>query len=485
MSRMQKISPRPLKCICLVVLCIGLSSTLSCSAQDTDVSGDGEVQVENLGTRKTGEDWPTFLGPEQNSRSSETGVVTPWTEESLKRVWERPLGTSYGIGSVSKGRYLQFDRIRNEAVVNCLHAESGEELWTFSYDTDYTDLYGYDGGPRCSPVIDGHRVFVYGVEGLLHCLDLRDGKLLWKVDTSKDFKVIQNFFGVGSTPVVAGDLLLVMVGGSPQEAQLIPAGQLNRVTGLDSGIVAFDKRTGEVRYKITDELASYASLTIAEIDGTSWCFAFLRGGLLAFQPAAPKNQHFYPWRARILESVNASTPIIVGNEILISETYGPGAALLRLTSEGLEEVWTDEDRGRDKALQTHWNTPVYHDGYVYASSGRHSQDAELRCVEWKTGKVMWSVPRLGRCSLLYVDDHLVCLGEYGELRLLKPNPEKFEQLSVLELKSKDAVAAKFDLDTNALKYPCWAAPIVSHGLMYVRGNRRLLCLEIIPSESAK
>lgn len=436
----------------------------------------------NLGHRKTGEDWPWFLGPQRNSVSREKGILTDWELKPPRVLWQRPLGTSYGIGTTSRGRYLQFDRRLDEAVVNCLNAETGEELWEYTYPTEYVDLYGYDGGPRCSPIVDGERVYIYGAEGELHCLNLRDGSLVWKVNPSKEFGVVQNFFGVGSNPVIDGEFLLCMVGGSPPASQQIPPGQLDLVVGNGSGIVAFDKTTGKVAYKISDELASYASLTLAEINGRRWCLAFLRGGLLAFLPSDPKTQHFYPWRDRKLESVNASTPIVVGNEILISETYGPGAALLRLTDNGFEEVWTDKSKGRDKSLQTHWNTPVYHEGYIYASSGRHTENAELRCVEWKTGKVMWSVPQLTRCSLMSIDDHLLCLGEYGRLRLLKPNPKEFEQVAILYLKREDPVAQQFQLDSPLLRYPCWAAPVVSHGLLYLRGSRQLVCLELIPAK---
>ena len=79
------------------------------------------------------------------------------------------------------------------------------------------DLYGYSVGPRCSPVVDGDRVYMYGVEGMLHCLRVEDGKLIWKVDTIADFQVRQNFFGVGSTPVIEGDLIIAQVGGSPKD----------------------------------------------------------------------------------------------------------------------------------------------------------------------------------------------------------------------------------------------------------------------------
>ena len=457
--------------------------TTSCWVHaQTEQTGDQEpkVEISRIGKRDFGEDWSWFLGPNRNGVSSEKGIRTDWEADPPEVLWKWPLGTSYGIGTTTLGRYLQFDRRSNEAVVNCLNAETGEELWEYTYASTYVDLYGYDGGPRCSPIIDEHRVYVYGAEGELHCLNLRDGSLLWKVNTFKDFGVVQNFFGVGSNPVVDGDLLLCMVGGSPPSAQQVPPGQLDLLTGNGSGIVAFDKKTGKVVYKISEELASYASLTLSEIRGQTWCFAFLRGGLLAFKTQTSETQHFYPWRSRKLESVNASTPIVVGDEVLISETYGPGAALLKLTEQGFEEIWTDEDKGRDKSLQTHWNTPVYHDGYVYASSGRHTENAELRCVEWKTGKVMWSVPQLTRCSLTMVDDHLICLGEYGRLRLLRPNPQEFEQLAVLYLKREDSVAQQFQLDSPLLRYPCWAAPIVSHGLLYLRGARQLVCLELKP-----
>ena len=233
-------------------------------------------------------------------------------------------------------------------------------------------------------------------------------------------------------------------------------------------------------YKITDELASYAAPQLATIDGRRWCFVFARGGLVAFNPEMGKIDFHYPWRATSLESVNASTPVVVGDEVFISETYGPGSSLLKVKPGAHEVVW-DDDRKRDKAMQTHWNTAVYHEGYLYGSSGRHPSNAELRCIDWKTGKVMWSEADLTRCSLMYVDGHLVCLGEYGELRLLKATPEKYEVVASALL--VDKTAPRDDLTgrhPRLLTQPCWAAPILSHGLLYIRGNNRLVCLELIP-----
>jgi outer membrane protein assembly factor BamB len=439
--------------------------------------------VPSLWTRKTGIDWPSFLGPRRVSKSPETGILTVWPKDGPKIVWQRELEIGYGIGSISKGRFFQFDRDGDNARLVCLNAETGAEIWKFEYATDYEDLYGYDNGPRCSPVVDGDRVYIFGVEGMLHCLRVEDGTPIWKVDTTADFGVVQNFFGVGSTPVIEGGLLIAMVGGSPPDSQNVPPGQLDRVDGNGSGIVAFDKMTGKVKYKITDELASYSSPLLATIDDRRWCFAFARGGLVGFEPAGGKVDFHYPWRDRSLESVNASTPVVVGNQVFISETYGPGSSLLEVRPGGSEVVWSDDPRTRQKAMQTHWNTPVYHQGYLYGSSGRHTENAELRCIEWKTGKVMWSEPGLTRTSLLYVDGHFVCLGEYGTLLLFKATPEKFDPVAEVTFESKSDTPPPLGFRAPLLlKYPCWAAPILSHGLLYVRGSDRLVCLELIPEK---
>ena len=83
-------------------------------------------------------------------------------------------------------------------------------------------------------------------------------------------------------------------------------------------------------------------------------------------------------------------------------------------------------------------------------------------------------PGLTRSSLTYVDGHFVCLGEDGALRLIKVNPKQYEETARAVLKGADG--------EPLLKYPAWAAPIISHGLMYVRGKDRLVCLDLIPAK---
>ena len=436
--------------------------------------------IRDVGTRKAGVDWPIFLGPTSNSQSSETGILTPWPARGPAIVWKRKLGVGYAAPVISRGRLFQFSRFGDHARLTAMKSETGEELWKFEYPTKYRDLLGYNNGPRCCPIVDDDRVYIYGAEGMLHCVRAVDGKRVWQVDTVKQFGVVQNFFGVGSTPVIEGDLLITQVGGSPPGS---PETYSGRVRGNGSGVVAFDKRTGRVRYKISDELASYSSPVLATIGKRRWCFVLARGSLIGFDPSTGKIDFRYPWRAKKIESVNASNPVVVGDQVFISETYGPGSSLLKVKPGGYDVVWKDDEKRREKAMQTHWNTAVHRNGFLYGSSGRHSGNAELRCIEWATGKVRWSVPRLTRASILYADGHLIVLSEDGVLRLVKATPEKYTLVSEVFLSEKvDPVVAGEPAEVPLLRAPAWAAPILSHGLLYVRGKDRLVCLELIPKK---
>jgi outer membrane protein assembly factor BamB len=439
----------------------------------TGTTPPGEIVCRRL----AGDDWPCFLGPTGDNQSAERGLTPEWPEEGPKIVWQISLGTGYSSPVTSDGRLFQFDRQGGHARLRALESETGKPLWQFEYPSDYVDSFGYDNGPRASPVVDGDRVYTFGAEGMLHCVDSQTGKLVWKIDTIADFGVVKNFFGVGSTPVVFQDLLIVQVGGSGAEGAAV-GDRLERARPDGSAIVAFDKRSGKVKYKMGDELASYSSPALAKVGGRQWCFLFARGGLMGFDPGKGTLDFHFPWRASIRESVNASNPVVVGDQVFISETYGPGSTLLKFRPGGYDVVWSDADRRRDKAMQAHWSTAIHRDGYLYGSSGRHDVNAELRCIELATGKVVWSEPDLTRTTLLYVDGYFVSLGERGTLRLVKVTPEKYVEAAQATLVDKAGMFGPAPL----LKFPAWAPPGLSHGLLYVRGAGRLVCLELIPPE---
>ncbi|MEM8947423.1 MAG: PQQ-binding-like beta-propeller repeat protein [Planctomycetota bacterium] len=429
-----------------------------------------ETLPPDLGTRDQGIDWADFLGPQRNGKSPETGLIAKWSPPP-RIVWQCEIGASYGAPAISRGRLLHYDRHGDLARLTCRNSESGTELWTYEHATDYTDMLGYNNGPRCTPVVDGNRVYLFSAEGEMHCVSLSDGERQWQVDTTKQFGVVKNFFGVGSTPIVAGELLIANIGGSPPgQPDDVYAAQ-GQVESNGSGVVAFDKFTGEFRWQTANELASYSSPVTATIDGQLWCFVFARGGLVGLDPNLGQIRFQFPWRARKLESVNASSPTVVGDRAFISESYELGSALLQIQREGYEVVWRDKPRSRDRSLELHWNTAVHHQGYLYGSSGQHPNNAQLRCIKFDTGEVQWSVPGWRRSSLLYVDQHFICLSEDGTLRLLRATPNACEVVGELTLRN--------NLGITLLKYPAWTAPVLSHGLLYVRGKDRLVCLEVI------
>lgn len=428
------------------------------------------------GRNAFGSDWESFLGPTRNAKSAEVGILEDWPESGPPIAWFRTVGEGYSSPAVSRGRLFHFDRVGDKARLTCLKARTGRELWQVEYASDYSDYYEYSNGPRTSPVVDGDRVFTFGVEGRLRSHSVSNGELLWDVDTGREFGVVQNFFGVGSTPVVHGELLIVMVGGSPPGSPPVHSGE---VRGNGSAIVAFDKATGKPRYRLSDELASYSTPVVTRIGDRLWGFALTRGGLLAFEPIAGKEDFLFPWRAKMLESVNASTPVVVGERVFISETYGLGSALLEISSGSYKVVWKDPP-GRGQSLATHWNTAVHHEGFLYASSGRHSSSAELRCIRLTTGEVMWTQPGLKRATILYVDGHLVVLSESGQLRLLRVTPDEYHEVALADL-----AQVKVEGEQGSLRplivAPAWNAPVLSHGLLYLRGKDTLVALDLLPA----
>jgi outer membrane protein assembly factor BamB len=287
-------------------------------------------------------DWTSFLGPTHNATSTETRLSRMLPPPL---VWEFPKGTSYSSPAVAGGRLVFIHRVANEEVVECMDAETGGGKWQFKYGTVFEDRYGYNNGPRASPVIDGMRVYTMGAEGKLHCLDIVSGKVVWKRDLRADYKVAQDFFGTASTPLVEGRLLIVNVGA--------PGGPC---------VAAFDTSTGKEAWRAGKEWGpSYASPIPAVVHGRRRVFVFAggeseppTGGLMSIDPANGKVDFSFPWRSRSFESVNASCPVVFDNKVFISASYRTGGALLEIRPDFTHRVvWTTQEFG------LHWNTPIY------------------------------------------------------------------------------------------------------------------------------
>lgn len=454
------------------------------------------------------EDWPWFLGPRHDGTSLETDVNLNWPEVGPKVLWKQTVGTGYSAPSILGDKLVVHHRTDEvvkiadgekkvgREIVSCRSVSDGSVIWEHKYDTDYEDPYGYNNGPRCSPVLTENRCYTLGAQGVLCCTDMKTGKVVWKHDLQDEFDLPDWFFGVGCSPILDGDQLIVLVGGQD-----------------NCGVVAFATDDGERRWSAvgketwdgetdihTDEayewtgqemVVSYSSPIMAEIHGRRHLLCLVRQGLVSLDPKTGKENFHYWFRPKVHESVNAARPVVVGDKIFLSAAYRLGSALVQVAkdSKSCKEVWKN-----DENMLAHWSTPIYVDGFVYGFSGRHENEGELRCVDFLTGKVEWKTtgfsgelsnlardrttgkiidresgktvpfPYYGRGSLTRVGNRFIVLGERGTLAIVHVDSRKF----------KEDRRASFD----EIHYPAWAAPVLSNGRLFLRSEDWLLCLDL-------
>jgi outer membrane protein assembly factor BamB len=389
-------------------------------------------------------DWPQFLGPTRDGVYAGSDLAATWPKEGPPVVWQKSIGQGFSGPAVAQGRLILFQRLNDQEVVACLDARSGEPKWTKSYPSDYRDDFGFDEGPRATPCVAQGRVYTFGAEGMLSCLNLADGAMLWQVNTKTKFHPHKGFFGAACSPLAEGNAILLNVGGAE-----------------GAGLVAFDQATGRVLWKCSDDEASYASPAAATVRERRYAFFFTRAGLVAVDPADGKIQFHYPWRSGMNASVNAATPLIIDDSIFLSACYGTGAILLRVRDKAVEKVWSGDD-----ILSNHYANSVYSQGFLYGINGRadpgFSPAPSLRCVELKTGKIRWEEDSVGAATLLLAGDKLLILTEAGELIRAAATPAGFQQAERVQI-----------MPTGVRAYPALA-----DGFLYARSKDKLFCVNL-------
>jgi outer membrane protein assembly factor BamB len=385
------------------------------------------------------EDWPQFLGPGRNGIYSGNDLAPKWGPSGPAVVWKKDIGQGFSSPVVSQGRLILFHRAGDKEVVEALEESTGRSIWKFDYPTRYRDDFGFDEGPRATPTVAGGRVYTFGAEGMLHCLDFGTGKKIWSVDTQHQFQVAKGFFGAAGAPLVDENRVLMNIGGA---------------TG---GVVAFDAATGKTLWTATTQQAGYSSPVLATIQGAKHALFFTRAGLVDLDPANGKVRYEFPWRARMQASVNAATPIVVDDMVFLSSSYGTGAILLQIGASGLKKIWSSDD-----ALTNHYATSVYKDGFLYGYHGRQEEGPSLRSIEFKTGKVRWDVDGFRAGTITLAGDKLLIMREGGELVLAKATPTAFEQISSAKV-----------LPPVVRSYPA-----IANGRIFLRNEKTLVSLNL-------
>jgi outer membrane protein assembly factor BamB len=386
------------------------------------------------------EDWPQFLGPTRNGQYGGTILADSWPKAGPPLVWKKEVGQGFSGPVVANRKLILFHRVGNQERVECLDSSSGRPIWSYDYPTHYRDDFGFDEGPRATPAIDTGQVYTFGAEGMLHCLDLSTGRKIWDADTHQKFGVSKGFFGAACSPLVDGDRVLLNIGGTNH-----------------AGLVAFDRQNGKVLWTATDDEASYSSPLIVTMDGARHALFFTRSGLVDVDPAAGRVRFQFPWRARIRASVNAATPLVVGDLVFLSASYQTGAVLLQIKENQIKQLWSS-----DEVMSNHYATSVYHDGYLYGFHGRQEYGPSFRCVELKTGKVQWSRDHFKAGTVTLAGNTLLVLKEDGELVLAAASPKEFRPSARAQV-----------LPGTVRSYPA-----VADGYLFARDQKTLVCVSL-------
>lgn len=384
------------------------------------------------------EDWSGFLGPKRN------GQAFPNIETFVKEpqlIWSAPVGEGFSGPIVFAETVFLHHRNQNAEEITAFALKSGKVNWKKSFATTYKDDFSRGDGPRSTPAVNKTAIVSISPDGLLRALNTTNGQLLWEKDLISEFESSKVFFGFGSSPLIIDEKLIVMAGGKK------------------AGCICLDIKNGAIIWKSESFKGSYASPVVAKIGGEDSVLLFQRDGLSILKLTDGSNMGMFPWRARFDASVNASTPLIEGDEIFLTASYGTGAISLKFNQGKFQKTWAN-----DTSLSCHFGTPIISNGFLFGFHGRQETGAEFRCVNLKTGEPLWAKEGLGSGNLIKFNNHYLVLAEDGTLFLNKFNSTKWETI----------------FSQKILNAPCRAQPAFSDKYLLARDGVKLICLQIAP-----
>jgi outer membrane protein assembly factor BamB len=421
-------------------------------------------------------DWPGFLGDRRDSTSRETMLLRDWPKSGPELVWSMRRGEGYASPVIASDRLVFTHRIDKKVHVDCLHFATGKRFWRFTYPTDYRGKYITNSGPRSTPTICDGRVYVHGIQGSFHCLDLDTGRVIWARDLAKELGTVDDFFGVVSSPLIIGDVIVQ-----------------NLSTPKGPTVAGFDRKTGRMLWGAgTKWGASCSSPVYAKVHGRDRAFVLAGGesrppigGLIVLDPKTGKVDFEHPFRSRLFASVSGATPIVHDDWVFLTSAYGAGSKMLSLAADG-----SFKPRWKNRHIGMQFSNPVLHGGHIYTIDGVSNRPGAIVCLDIATGKELsrtdlnWDETvtedgrerkvsvSIGEGSLLIADGDFLCLGDQGHLLWLKVDPE-----------GAKVIARSWLFRANE----SWTPLALSQGLLYACQNNdahfgnepaRLLCFDL-------
>ncbi len=390
-------------------------------------------------------DWPQYRGPNHDGVSTDR-INKQWTGSVTNALWRVFLGNGLTGLTASGGRVLtQVHRDVNGAdmeVCVALSASDGAELWATPVD----DIVAYDGGvgstddgPRTTPSLDGDSIYVLTSYLKLLRLNAANGAVIW----SNDLRITYGGEAIGwqnaASPIVDNGLIYL------------------NVNAASANLMALRTSDGSLAWRAQDEFMTHSTPVLTTMNGVRQLIFATQSGLVSL---APQTGNLL-WRTNYPFSYSTSlgaSPAVYSNLVFITGHYGQGSAAFEIvytnTAHVPRRLWYST------AHESHWSTPVCYQGCLFGQFTPDSANAQLRCLDLRTGALKWATNNFGRGSVLLVDDHLLIITERGYLVLAKPNTNAYTEVT------RFLAMPAFHTDTNK----CWNAPAVSDGKVYVRST---------------
>ena len=388
-------------------------------------------------------DWPQWRGPNRTDISSETGLLKEWPASGPKRVWlYENAGQGYaGISVVGDRLYTLGTRDGQEAVL-ALNATTGREVWAAKLSPILKNDWG--DGPRGTPTVDGDYLYVMSGPGVLACLSVKDGAIVWK-QSMTDLGGKVPTWGYTESPLVDGNQVVCTPGGSK------------------GALAAFDKKTGKLLWQsaeFTDE-AQYASIIPAEINGTRQYVQLTMKNIVGISAKDGKQlwKEPFPGRTAVIP-----TPIVKDNHVYVACGYGVGCKLIKINPGNTVTVVYEDN----KVMKNHHGGVILVGDHLYG----YSDGVGWTCQNFLTGEEVWAErSALGKGAIGYADGKFYCLDEEkGTVVLIDASPTGWKE------------SGRFTLDPQtkirASRGKIWVHPVVSHGKLYLRDQDLIYCYDV-------
>lgn len=387
-------------------------------------------------------DWPQVLGPERNGITVGEKLLPKWPQSGPRVEWQADVGEGFAGVAAKAGRVYLFHREGSEESLQCMQAATGDSIWSSESACRYSGSYASDNGPRCVPLVTDTHVFVFGVAGTLRCVDVTDGKEVWKRETWKDFGAPEGYFGAGSSPLLVDDLLIVNVGGRGE-----------------SSVVAFSVKDGSTIWQSFKDAASYSSPVLTTVDGVQHALVVTRMNTLSLNPKDGSLRFKFPFGMRG-PTVNGATPVVLDGHLFVSSSYRVGSVWAKISSTSATSINSGE-----KLLATQYATPIEYQGLFYAVDGRQDTgQASVKCIDPFAQKVIWEQRGFDYGTMIRVDDQLILLTCQGDLYRIAADKSAYKELHRSKV-----------LQSTPRGY---RLPAISNGRLFVRDDSTLKCLQV-------